>query len=172
MNPVLDKNRPCGDIYGSEGPDGNAPRFFQDGHYFRADGTYLSSEPNARPVAQASQAEVNVPTASAVTDDAEVADLLKHPEADDLLAMDREVIVEMVRQANGPVLSGDSSQRMMAAWLIKNTMPPAPAIEQSEPEPLVPDAEEQASIINPEEAPTVATEEAPAVESESAPQVA
>jgi hypothetical protein len=123
--PVLNRAAPAGDIYGDTEGEGPAARFFQDGHYFSGDGTYLRSEKNVRKVVEPVAVEKNVQVLSAVTEDAEVEELLKDPAADDLLAMDRDTLVEMVKQANGPVLAGEKSSRMMAAWLIKYTMAPA-----------------------------------------------
>ena len=116
--PALDKSRPFGDIFGSDGPSNETPRFYQDGHYFRADGKYLSSDAVSRREAPPVE-EVNVPTTSTITDKAEIDELLSDPDAERLLNLDREVLVEMVKQAGGPVLSGDDSTRMMAAWLLK-----------------------------------------------------
>lgn len=127
--PALDRNRPVGDIYGGEPVEGMTPRHYQDGHYFTGTGVYIYSDEGARIAPEAVRVERQVPTHTAVADDAEIAELLKDPAAADLLAMDREIIVAMVKQAGGPVLSGDTSQRAMAAWLIKYTMAPAPGAQ-------------------------------------------
>lgn len=128
-NPKFDPSRSHGTIYGGSGiPGEREARFTQDGHNFAADGTYLSSEPGARKPAPVAEPPRRVASEMPLPDEAEMELLLQDPNADDLLAMDREVIVEMVKHAGGHVVSGDGSQRLMAAWLIKYTMAPGPEL--------------------------------------------
>lgn len=121
--PVFDRTKPFGDIYGAEGAgDAVAPRFAQGGHYFSGDGTYLSSDKSAPLVEEVAKVEVNRDTTGIVSDDAEIELLLTDPRAETLLSMDREHITAMVTAAGGAVVSGEGSQRLMAAWLLKNTV--------------------------------------------------
>lgn len=140
--PVFDRTRNYGDIMHGDtaGVDvGQMPRYLQDGHYFRPDGSYHSVDGSPRPrVIEAKP--VVVDTLPSVAE-AEVEELLKDPRAEELLALTRDTLIELVMAGNGPMISGERSTQMMVAWLIKNTAPdstpkpvvtPAPAVADSD----------------------------------------
>lgn len=119
--PALDLSLPYADIYGSSGSGLKEPRYAQNGHYFAADRSYLSSDANAPTLyEEPTNVEVQVSVESAVTDPEEIALYLADERADEMLKMPREDIVEAVSKLNGPVVQGDDSQKMMVAWLIKH----------------------------------------------------
>lgn len=124
--PVLDKSKPHGTIMvgakSDENP-GSQPRFAQNGHYFRADGTYHSSDVTpARKVIAPKVAPSLVQTLPSV-DEAEVPALLADARAEPLRELPRDELIKLVQAANGPVIAGDKSTDIMVAWLVKNTKP-------------------------------------------------
>jgi hypothetical protein len=121
-DPVFSDQLPHGEIFGAaEGADGRRPRYVQNGHYFAGDRSYLHSDPQVAKLIEEPQSESKPPeSAPAITDEKQIAELLKDPRADQLLALGRDVFLDVMREAGGPIISGEGSQRMMAAWLIKN----------------------------------------------------
>jgi hypothetical protein len=122
--PVFDKTKEHGviahgDLAGQE--PSALPAFFQNGHYFRPDGSYHSSDGQPKKLAPAAKAVKPPDSQPYNLTDAQVAELMKDPRAEELEALPRDELVKLINAANGPVIGGEGSQRMMIAWLIKNT---------------------------------------------------
>ena len=123
-HPLFDPTQEYGEIFHgtTEGVDGSTlPRYVQNGNYFKPDKSWHSADQNA-PKRVAPKLVAPVDTLPTV-DASEVDALLKDPRAEELLALTRDHLVELVSAANGAVISGEGSQQMMVAWLIKHTTP-------------------------------------------------
>jgi hypothetical protein len=128
--PVLDRELPYGDIMHGETGDmdvGQMSRYVQDGHYFRADGTYHSEDGVVRPRV-VPPVQVVVDTLPSVDHD-EMDALLADPRAEVLLNLTRDHLIELVTLGNGPVIQGENSTKMMVAWLVKYDQS-RPVVEQ------------------------------------------
>lgn len=127
--PVFDSSKPHGTIahgdLGGQDPS-SLPAYIQDGHYFKPDKSYHSSDGQPRR-RQAVSPGVTAPVTAPPVDtkpgvpESEVDELLKDPKAEMLLDLPRDQIIALVTAANGPVVAGERSTQMMVAWLIKNT---------------------------------------------------
>jgi len=128
--PVFDPDQPHATIMHGDTGDADPstlPRFQQNGHYFRPDKSYHS--PDGLPRKRAAPVEEAPVDTLPGIDESEVAELLTDPRADQFLELTRDALVALVTAANGPVVSGEGSTRMMAAWLCKHTTGAIPAAD-------------------------------------------
>lgn len=120
--PAFDWKQPYGDIYGDE----LGRRFMKNGHYFRADGSYHSTEGDkharqaGREMAPPPPPPASVETVAGITE-GELGALLTDERAAELLELPRDQLLALVAAANGPAYYGERSTELMVGWLLKNT---------------------------------------------------
>lgn len=120
-DPVFNPEEPYGDIYGSE-PGTSSPRFVQRGHYFAADRSFMSSDGSAPMTTEAPKnVERQVAQPPSVEQAEKILATLDDARRGELMAMSRNQLVELVEQLGGPVVQGEKSQLIMAAWMVSVT---------------------------------------------------
>lgn len=159
MTPVFDPTRPYGDIMQGTSTAGvdpsQEPRYTQDGHYFKPNKSYCSSDPGkhkaqhlpGEPIA-AAIAPAAVQTRAGI-EESEVDELMKDPRAIELFELPRDDLIKLMRAANGPMYAGEGSSQLMVAWLVKNTDSGAPRRAAAPVVPALPPGIEAAAIVEP-----------------------